>query len=178
MDGEIRVGDKIQHENLLRDRFVKIRLDRERPIEMGDRGVDLAQFGVTASQHHERDIGSRVLLEHLVAGGHRRGDIGREQADLRPASPSRLQFAIDGERGIEIGFGLRELPELRMQPATIGQDFRRPGIDRERGVERSQRRVEVAQIEVDQAAAGDGLQMARAQRERAIKTLASLVGSD
>jgi hypothetical protein len=149
MDGKIRVGDKIQRENLLRDCFLKIGLDRERPIEMRDRGVDLAEFSVTASQHHQRDFGSRILLEHLVAGGDGPGDITREESDLRPASPSRFQFAIDGEGGIKIGFGLRELPELRMHPATIGQDFRHSGVDRERRLERCLRRVEVAQIEAD-----------------------------
>src|SRR5260370_40500189 len=42
MNGKIRVRDKIQRENLLQDRLFEIRLDRQRPVEMRDRSIDLA----------------------------------------------------------------------------------------------------------------------------------------
>src|SRR5258708_26491887 len=87
---EIRVRKKIQIENLLRNCFIVIWSDLQRPIEMLDCGGSFSQPSETSAQQSETDFGSRILLEHLFAGDDRLRHAAREHADLRLPPPCQF----------------------------------------------------------------------------------------
>ena len=133
---------------------------------MLDCGGNFSQSSETGAQQSEADFGSRILLEHLVAGDHRLRHSAREHVDLRFPPPCQFQRGLERDRGVKIGFRLRPASEQQMEPSAVGQEFRHVRLDRERSIERRLRHLEVPELEVSQPFANHGFEVARSKRER------------
>ncbi len=96
---------------------------------------------------------------------------------MRPAAKRRLQRRLQGERRVEVGFGLVELPHLQMQPAALGDDRSAVRLHRERRIERSQRTIEVPEVDAHEPLAEGRLQMARIEGQRAIEAVVGFLSS-
>ena len=168
------IGHEIQRKDLLGDRVLMVRSDRERAVVMFDGRGDVALHRRADAEQSPGDFRIRVLCQHLVDDGDRQSEIAIGEGHRGLAAKCGVQQRFEGECGVELGFRLGEPAQLLIHPPALGDHGGRVRIDRQRRIQRCQRSVEIAQVHAGHALAEQGRQQPRLQRERAIEALGGL----
>ncbi len=130
LDREIGLGAVVLQEDLPPDRVPIVGPERQRVIEVFDRGVHVALVRISEAHQRHSHLGARISLDQGRCRRHRLRGLSHHETGLGLASQRQLEFRRDRERGLEIRQRGFQALQFVTEPPALGEDPGRAGLDR------------------------------------------------